>query len=96
MSPNCDCHSENDIPIIPNVGMLASFDPVALDQACADLCNKMPVMHGSILDENIHTMGNEHNHDHFHMTHPDTEWQSCLDHAQKLGMGTRDYELVTI
>ena len=96
VSPNCDCHSENDIPIIPNVGMLASFDPVALDQACADLCNKMPVMHGSILDDNINAMGNEEHHDHFHMTHPDTEWQSCLDHAQKLGMGTRDYELVTI
>ena len=31
VSPNCDCHAENDIPIIPNVGMLASFDPVALD-----------------------------------------------------------------
>ena len=37
VSPNCDCHAENDIPIIPNVGMLASFDPVALDQACVDL-----------------------------------------------------------
>ncbi|MFR5701553.1 MAG: hypothetical protein ACLUD0_06585 [Eubacterium ramulus] len=30
----------NDRPIIPNVGMLASFDPVALDMACADLCNQ--------------------------------------------------------
>ena len=48
VSPNCDCHAENDIPIIPNVGMLASFDPVALDQACADLCNQMPVMSGSM------------------------------------------------
>ena len=36
-----DCDSVNDIPIIPDVGMLASFDPVALDQACADLCNNM-------------------------------------------------------
>ncbi len=52
VSPNCDCHAENDIPIIPNIGMLASFDPVALDQACADLCNKMPAMSGSLLDEN--------------------------------------------
>ena len=40
VSPNCDCHPENDIPILPNIGMLASFDPVALDQACADLCNQ--------------------------------------------------------
>ena len=53
VSPNCDCHSENDIPIIPNVGMLASFDPVALDQACVDLCNKMPVTSVSVLEDNI-------------------------------------------
>ena len=38
ISPNCDCHGENDAPILPDVGMFASFDPVALDQACADAC----------------------------------------------------------
>ena len=111
VSPNCDCHPENDIPIIPNVGMLASFDPVALDQACADLCNQMPVMSGSILDDNCrehghdHAQGHGHEHchadgagttDHFHMTHPDTEWESCLAHAEKIGLGTRQYELKTI
>lgn len=111
VSPNCDCHPENDIPIIPNVGMLASFDPVALDQACADLCNRMPVMSGSILDDNCreyghdHEQGHGHEHchadgagttDHFHMTHPDTEWESCLAHAEKIGLGTRQYELKTI
>ena len=37
VSPNCDCHGENDAPILPDIGMLASFDPVALDQACVDL-----------------------------------------------------------
>ena len=99
VSPNCDCHPENDIPIIPNIGMLASFDPVALDQACADLCNKMPVMSGSILEDNIKSaklQKDGEQHDHFHMTHPDTEWQTCLEHAQKIGLGTREYELKTI
>ena len=111
VSPNCDCRAENDIPIIPNVGMLASFDPVALDQACADLCNQMPVMSGSILDDNSrehghdHAQGHDHEHchadgagttDHFHMTHPDTEWESCLAHAEKIGLGTRQYELKTV
>ena len=111
VSPNCDCHPENDIPIIPNGGMLASFAPVALDQACADLCNQMPVMSGSILDDNCrehghdHAQGHDHEHchadgagttDHFHMTHPDTEWESCLAHAEKIGLGTRQYELKTI
>ena len=33
VSPNCDCHGENDVPILPNLGMFASFDPLALDQA---------------------------------------------------------------
>ena len=96
VSPNCDCHSENDIPIIPDVGMLASFDPVALDQACADLCNRMPAIDGSILAGNIKKHGDTEEHDHFHMTHPDTEWKSCLEHAEKIGLGGREYKLVTI
>ena len=70
------------------------------DQACADLCNKMPVMAGSILDDNTKEMSEEEHehchHDHFKMTHPDTEWESCLEHAQKMGLGTREYELVQI
>ena len=51
VSPYCDCHSENDLPIVPDVGMFASFDPIALDQACADAVNAQPSVPGSILDE---------------------------------------------
>lgn len=94
VSPNCDCHAENDIPIIPDVGMLASLDPVALDQACADLVNKQPAIEQSELGKNLAKLGaSDHNHDHFHMTHPDTEWESCLAHAEEIGLGTREYEL---
>ena len=96
VSPNCDCHGENDAPILPNIGMLASFDPVALDQACVDLCNAQPPIAGSILSENIEKLGNEEGHDHFHMTHPDTEWKSCIAHAEKIGLGTSAYNLITI
>lgn len=96
VSPNCDCHAENDIPIIPDVGMLASFDPVALDQACADLCNQMPPVAHSVLDENIKERHDDADHDHFHMTHPDTEWKSCIAHAVKIGLGTNEYELICI
>lgn len=96
VSPNCDCHSENDIPIIPNVGMLASFDPVALDRACADLCNEMEPVQESVLGENLEKHGNHEEYDHFHMTHPDTEWESCLAHAKKIGLGTDEYELIRI
>ena len=97
VSPDCDCHAENDIPVIPDIGMLASFDPVALDQACADLCNEMPVIEGSILDDHVKENPHEaETHDHFHMIHPDTEWESCLSHAEKIGLGTREYELKRI
>lgn len=51
VSPFCDCHSENDVPLVPNVGMFASFDPVALDVACADAVNRQPIMPGSRLAE---------------------------------------------
>lgn len=96
VSPNCDCHAENDIPIIPNVGMLASFDPVALDKACADLCNQMAPVQESVLGENLAEHGNHEGHDHFHMTHPDAEWKSCIAHAVKIGLGTDQYELIRI
>ncbi|MCD7820565.1 MAG: DUF362 domain-containing protein, partial [Lachnospiraceae bacterium] len=33
VTPNCDCHAENDAAIVPDIGMFASFDPVALDVA---------------------------------------------------------------
>ena len=94
VSPNCDCHSENDVPIIPDVGMFASFDPVALDQACADACNRMPVMAGSQLSENLEKC--ESHHDHFTDTAPNTNWTSTLIHAEELGLGTRKYELITV
>ena len=91
VSPNCDCHAENDVPIVPNVGMFASFDPVALDMACVDAVNRQPVMAGSFLAEQ-----EQNHHDHFTDTHPDTHWQSCIDHAVKLGLGNKEYELITI
>ena len=91
VSPYCDCHSENDLPIVPDVGMFASFDPIALDQACADAVNAQPSVPGSILDERERC-----HHDHFTDTHPDTNWESCLEHGVKLGLGTRAYELITI
>ncbi len=82
---------------IKNIGMLASFDPVALDQACADLVNAAPVMQNSILAEHIAADPEEAaRHDHFHNITPESEWKACLEHAEKIGMGTRSYELITV
>ena len=53
VSPDCDCHSENDAPILPDLGMLASFDAVALDQACADLCLRADPLPNSQLTDHL-------------------------------------------
>lgn len=94
VSPNCDCHSENDMAIIPDVGMFASFDPVALDQACADACNQQPVIPGSQLSD--HLKEGASGHDHFSNSAPGTDWTITLTHAEELGIGTRQYELITV
>lgn len=91
VSPNCDCHGENDIPIVPNVGMFASFDPVALDQACADAVNRQPVMAGSQLDKMPKVHG-----DHFKDSAPATDWRVGIVHGVKIGLGTDQYELIEI
>lgn len=97
VSPYCDCHAENDAPIVPNIGMLASFDPVALDQAAADLVNAAPVLATSQLADNIvKDVEAARAHDHFHNVHPETNWKVCLEHAEKIGLGTRQYELIKL
>ena len=96
VSPYCDCHGENDAAIVPNVGMFASFDPVALDVACADAVNAQPVLSNSQLSETLEKDQEKHCHDHFHSIFPDTNWESAIEHAVKIGIGNREYELVTV
>lgn len=96
VSPNCDCHDENDAPILPNIGMLASFDPVALDQACADLCLKATPIRNSQLGDNLANPKLEHHHDHFKDNNPNIRWKEALEHGEKIGLGSRDYELCVV
>ncbi len=96
VSPYCDCHAENDLPILPDVGMFASFDPVALDQACVDACNRAEPIPGSRLTDLCSAAGFHDRHDHFHNSMPETNWETTLAHAEKIGIGSRQYELITV
>lgn len=96
VSPNCDCHAENDAPILPNIGMFASFDPLALDQACVDACLKATPLPNSQLGEAMEKEDFCDHHDHFENTTPNSEYKTCLAHAEKIGLGTRDYEIVVV
>lgn len=92
----CVALCQHDAAIIPDLGMLASADPVALDKACADLVIQAPVLHS----DNVLAKKHEHEDlcgcDKFHMIHPDTDWLAGLRHAEKIGLGTMDYELIKI
>ncbi len=90
VSPACDCYGHNDMPIIGDVGILASRDIVALDQACADLVNQSPGHPGSCL-KNL-AAGS----DKFRDVYPQIDWEIQLEYAEQLGLGSRAYELVKI
>lgn len=96
VSPNCDCHAENDAPILPNIGMFASYDLLALDQACVDACMDATPIRNSQLGDNLAKKDFHDHHDHFTNSTPESEWKTCLSHAEKIGLGSRDYELVVI
>ena len=94
ISPNCDCHCENDAPILPDIGMFASFDPLALDQACVDACLDQQALPGSQLWDNLRKPGFADWGDPFTNSTPNSEWRSCLEHAEKIGLGVRESEVI--
>lgn len=96
ITPNCDCHPENDANILPNIGMFASFDPVALDQACVDMALKQTPIANSQLGDNLSQTGWKHQHDHLLDSNPTVEYKTTLSHAEKIGLGSREYELVVV
>jgi uncharacterized protein len=88
VSPNCDCWGHNDAAIVPDIGILASKDPVALDRACFDLVNAAPVLRGSAAASGDGGAG-----DVFQAAHPGIDGKLGLDYAQSIGLGTQEYEL---
>ncbi|MBU0464424.1 MAG: DUF362 domain-containing protein [Proteobacteria bacterium] len=91
ISPKCDCLSYSESPIVNNVGILASTDPVAIDQASADLVNQQRGLPGTVLETNLAT-----GEDKFRGLYPAVDWEHQLDYAQKIGLGTREYKLIKL
>jgi uncharacterized protein len=91
VSPDCDCWGHNDTPIVHDIGILASMDPVAIDRAAVDLVNKAEILNNSVLNNN---QGSKE--DRFKLAHPKTNWKKCLDYAEQIGLGSQQYELIEI
>jgi len=91
VSPACDCYSANDAPIVKNIGVLVSRDPVAIDQASVDLVNAEPALGNTQL-----TVNTEPGSDKFKGLYPQVEWAIQLDYAERMELGTRAYELIKL
>ena len=91
VSPACDCVPYNDSPIVRDLGLLASRDPIALDQACVDMINQEQALPGSCLKENRGA-----GQDKIRGVYPYIDWELQLDYAVELGLGQRDYQLEKI
>ncbi|MCL6472709.1 MAG: DUF362 domain-containing protein [Firmicutes bacterium] len=88
VSPDCDCWGWNEAPIVPDLGILASIDPIAIDQASVDLVNKAQPLHRGRL-------GNVPDKDKF-MALSGVDWRTQLSYGEEIGLGSRNYELVVV
>lgn len=91
ISPACDCYGHSDAPIVQDLGIMASKDPVAIDQASVDMVNRQVGLESSCLSS--HKAAGE---DKFRGLYPKIDWTIQLHYAEKLGLGNRNYELVSI
>ncbi|MEW5773256.1 MAG: DUF362 domain-containing protein [Thermodesulfobacteriota bacterium] len=91
VTPDCDCLPWSDAPLVPDIGILASKDPVALDAACLDLVNRAAAHAGTHLTRNL-----EPGADKFSGLWGHTQGRIQLDYGQELGLGGTDYRLVEL
>lgn len=88
--PHCDCHPHSDIPVTPDIGVLASLDLVAIDRASVDLINRSPGVLSSEAEEaNALSPGS----DKLCLINPQTNWRIQIETAEKLGLGKQEYVL---
>jgi uncharacterized Fe-S center protein len=91
ISPACDCYGHNDASIVHDIGIVVSKDPVAVDQASVDLVNREPAADNCCL-----TTSTKPGEDKFRGVYPQIDWNVQLEHAQRIGLGSREYELVPL
>jgi uncharacterized Fe-S center protein len=91
ISPACDCYPASDTAVVGDIGILASKDPVAIDQAAADLINKQTGNRDSKLKTNF-----EPGEDKFRGVYPEIDWTVQLKYGEEIGLGTREYELIEV
>jgi uncharacterized Fe-S center protein len=91
ITPDCDCEAFSDTSIVPDIGILASNDPVAIDSVSYDLVNQQTGLEGTIL-EHHHQKGK----DKFQGVWEGVEGRIQLSYAEEIGLGSTQYELIRV
>ena len=91
ISPACDCYPYNDAPIVRDIGIVASNDPVAIDQASVDLVNNEQALPGTCMNSALNP-----GEDKFKAVYPAVDWPIQLEYAEKLGLGSRSYNIIEV
>ncbi|MBT9159236.1 MAG: Ferredoxin-2 [Dehalococcoidia bacterium] len=91
ITPGCDCLAFTDAHIVPDIGILASYDAVAIDQASVDLVNQQQGLHATRLKTNL-----GRGEDKLRALYPNVDWTVQLRYGEEIGLGSRDYDLVCV
>jgi uncharacterized Fe-S center protein len=91
ISPACDCYPFADAPIVGDIGITASTDPIAIDQACVDLINSRPYLESSCIKGIEQPCS-----DKVRAVYPHIDWERQLEYAVEIGIGSREYEMITV
>jgi uncharacterized Fe-S center protein len=91
ISPACDCYPNSDAPIVRDIGILASVDPVSIDAASCDFVNNEQSLPNTAIKKLL-----KKGEDKWRAMFPTIDWNIQLDHAEKLGLGERAYTIVKI
>lgn len=103
--PLCDCDPFQGVPIVPDIGVLASTDPVALDRACIDLVNASSGIPGSMAEaakalqpgaEKLNAVAKLRWAATPGATHIAPDWRVMMDAAEKARLGRQEYDLVRV
>ncbi len=96
VSPKCDCAGFADVPVVPHLGVFASLDPVAIDQACVDAARNAPGIPGSLAEEMGVDAAGDRKFDMVGSAIEGPSEQTTINTGVVNGLGSKEYELVTV
>ncbi len=95
ITPDCDCLPSTGKYVVPDIGILASFDPVAIDAASAFLINKSETISSNLKGRVKYDLSYADTNK-FKMVYPKLDFSIQLDYAAELGLGSKEFEIIEV